>query len=326
MSPETLEDQLTKYLTDIHSIEHQALVQMKLAPKLAGDDEIAQAFQAHLGETEEHERLIRARLEDRGAGPAKLKDFAGTITGAGFAAFAATQPDTTGKLVAHAFSYEHMEEAAYRVLALLAKRLGDTETVAVAERIESQEERMAERLAALFDRAAQAALRDVDPDDLPEQLGKYLADAHAIEAQAIQLLSKGSELAGDPELARAFEEHLVQTKVHSQLVEARLEALGDSPSRIKDAVLRIGALNWGGFFAAQPDTPAKLCAFAYAFEHLEIAGYELLKRVAQRAGDAEAVSVAERILSEERAAAATLASLLPPALDASLRAQELPAR
>jgi hypothetical protein len=46
--------------------------------------------------------------------------------------------------------------------------------------------------------------------------------------------------------------------------------------------MRLGALNWGGFFAVQPDTRAKLAGFAYAFEHLEIGAYELLRRVAQR--------------------------------------------
>ena len=90
--------------------------------------------------------------------------------------------------------------------------------------------------------------------------------------------------------------------------------------------MRLGALNWGAFFAAQPDTPAKLCGFAYAFEHLEIAAYELLRRVAERAGDTETAEMAERILDEERAAAEKLRSLFPQALDASLRDQRLPAR
>jgi len=39
MSSRTLEEQLTKYLTDVHAIERQALVQMRAAPKLAGDQE-----------------------------------------------------------------------------------------------------------------------------------------------------------------------------------------------------------------------------------------------------------------------------------------------
>ena len=46
----------------------------------------------------------------------------------------------------------------------------------------------------------------------------------------------------------------------------------------------MGGLNWGFFFQAQTDTPAKLAAFAYAYVHLKIAGYELLKRTALRAG------------------------------------------
>ena len=84
--------------------------------------------------------------------------------------------------------------------------------------------------------------------------------------------------------------------------------------------MKLGALNWGGFFKAQSDTPAKLAGFAYAFEHLEIAGYEELKRVAQKAGDEETARVAERILEDERAAAQTIAANWDAAVNASLEA------
>lgn len=93
MTPNNLEEQLIKYLTDVHSIEQQALAQMRSAPKLAGDKQIAQAFSDHLDETAEHERIVSERLEARGASPSKLKDIAGTVTGKGFGAFAAAQPD-----------------------------------------------------------------------------------------------------------------------------------------------------------------------------------------------------------------------------------------
>jgi ferritin-like metal-binding protein YciE len=322
----SLDDQLTKYLTDAHSIEQQALAQMRVAPELAGDPEIASAFSLHLTETEGHERLVRERLEARGASPAKIKDLAGTLTGKGFAAFAKAQPDTPGKLVAHAFSYEHMELAAYDLLGRVADRAGDGETADAARKILQEERAMSERLQGLFDRAVDASLRDLDPDDFGAQLDKYLADAHAIEAQAIQLLQKGPSIAGSTGLASAFEDHLEETKEHQHLIDTRLQARGSSASRLKDAALRLGALNWGMFFQAQPDTPAKLAAFAYAFEHLEIAAYELLTRVARRAGDAESVAVAQRILDEERAAAQRLHSLFDEALDASLHAQGVGAR
>ena len=85
--------------------------------------------------------------------------------------------------------------------------------------------------------------------------------------------------------------------------------------------MRAGALNWGAFFQAQRDTPGKLAAFAYAFEHLEIGGYEQLLRVAQAAGDHETVDVARDILETERATAGRIAEHWDEALEASLRAQ-----
>jgi ferritin-like metal-binding protein YciE len=326
MGTDTLEEQLVKYLTDVHSIEEQALVQMKAAPGMAGDEQIAAAFSDHLTETEGHERLVSERLEAYGAKPSKIKDLAGTLTGAGFGAFAKAQPDTPGKLVAHAFSYEHMEEAAYDVLGRVARRADDDATVEAAGLIEAQERAMGDRLARCFDLAVGAALRELDPDDLSQQLDKYLADAHAIEAQALVLLGKAPGLAGSPELVSAYSSHREETEEHQRLVAARLDARGSSPSGLKDAALSLGALNWGAFFSAQPDTPAKLAAFAYAFEHLEVAAYELLRRVAARVGDEETEHVADRILGEENAAAARLRSLFDQALDASLAEQGVVAR
>jgi len=326
MTPQTLEEQLVKYLTDAHSIERQALIQMKLAPKIAGDPALSGAFSAHLTETEEHERMVRGALERRDESPSMAKDVAGVLTGAGFGAFAAVQPDTPGKLLTHALSYEHMEEAAYQLLGRLAERLEDQDVLLTAQAIEAQERGMAERLEGLYDQALEASLRAQDPDDLGVQLNKYLADVHAIEQQAQALLSKGPSLAGDSELGSAYESHLSETHGHIRTIEARLDAREASPSKLKDAALKAGALNWGAFFAAQPDTPAKLCAFAYAFEHLEIASYELLRRLADRAGDPETAQAATSILVEERAAAARLNSLFDRALDASLQDQNLPVR
>jgi ferritin-like metal-binding protein YciE len=323
--PETIEEQLVKHLTDVHSIEEQALQQMRVAPRLARDAELARPFREHLAETEEHERRVRARLEARGADPSKVKDLVARAGGMGMVLFARSQPDTPGKLTAHAFAYEHMELAAYDLLALVAERAGDRETVETARSIREQEAAMAGRLEDRFDRAVEASLRDVGPDDLDEQLNKYLADAHAIEAQAVQLLLLGPRIAGEFGLAEALSAHLDETRVQQEAVRERLRHRGGRPSRFKDIALRGGGVNVGGFFGAQPDTPAKLAGFAFAFEHLEIAAYEQLKRVARRAGDEGTVALAERILPEERAAAEAVRAQFEPAVEASLRAQEVDA-
>src|SRR3954452_17115612 len=104
----SLSEQLVNYLTDVHAMEVQALAQMRAAPKLAGDPELASAFEAHREETERHEALIRERLEFYNAKPSRLEDLLGAISGKGFVLFARSQPDTPGKLVTHAYSYEHM--------------------------------------------------------------------------------------------------------------------------------------------------------------------------------------------------------------------------
>jgi ferritin-like metal-binding protein YciE len=318
MSERSMKEQIVKYLGDIHAIEEQALVQMKIAPKIAGDPTLEAIFERHLGETEEQKRRVEERLEALGGSPSKVKDVAGAASGPAFALFAKFQPDTPGKLVSHAFSCEHMELAAYELLSRLAARAKDEQTVRLAKDIGGQENEMARRLSENWDVAVNASLREKDPDELGDQLDKYLSDAHAIESQAEQMLTKAIDIGGDPKLSTDYEEHLEQTRKHKALIEERLEARGASPSFLKDAAMKLGAINWGTFFAAQPDTPAKLAGFAYSFEHLEIGSYEQLRRVADRAGDESVAGVAQTILPEERHAAETLWDGFDRALDASL--------
>jgi ferritin-like metal-binding protein YciE len=316
-----IREQLTKYLTDAHSIEEQALAQLRTAPDLVGDDGLAEAFRTHLAETEIHERTVRELLEQRGASPSRVKDTIMKVGGKGFLLFARLQPDTPGKLVAHALSYEALELASYDLLARVARAAEEPAVAERAEEISDEEQAMMRRLEDGFDRSVAASLRDVAEADLGEQLRKYLADAHAIEEQAIALLERAPALSDDETLAAVYADHLAETRDHAELLAARLHALAGDPSSLKDAALRLGALNWGAFFQAHPDTPGKLAAFAYAFEHLEIGGYEQLQRVAKQAGDVETAELVRRILAEERAAAAAIYGEFDTALQATLAAQ-----
>jgi ferritin-like metal-binding protein YciE len=315
-----IHEQLTKYITDAHSIEVQALAQLEKAPEAANDPALAQALREHRAETERHERLTRALLDERDASPSRLKDMIMGFGGKGFLAFARAQPDTPGKLLAHALSYEALETAAYELLSRTAT-LADEENVATtADEICADERAMMIRLESCFDGVVDASLREVDPDDLTDQLRKYLADAHALEQQAITMLEKAPELSGDTPLNHLYEDHLIETREHAELVKERLDALGGDNSSIKDAALRIGAMNWGTFFAGHPDTAGKLAAFTFAFEHLEIGGYEQLKRVARRAGDEQTVTMANRILEQERNAARRLEGMFDEAVRVALEA------
>jgi UDP-glucose 4-epimerase len=302
------DEQIVKYLADVHSIELQALAQLRAAPKIAADEHLCQAFEQHLVETEGQERRVRERLEALGGEPSKLKDAAGAAGGWGMVAFAASQPDTPGKLTMHAFSYEHMELAAYELLKRLAQRAGDEETARMAADIAAEEARMATRLEQSFDAAVEVSLGAVDSDQLDSALLAYLRDAHALEGQAEELLEAGAERVDDEQLEAAFRDHLNETERHRERIAGLLHERGGRPSPVKDAVLKAGGLNLSAFFGAQPDSTTKLAGFAFAFEQLEIAAYELLQRVAARAGDEEVVTAAEEILAEERRAAERVAA------------------
>jgi ferritin-like metal-binding protein YciE len=320
MGTRTLEDQLIASLRDAHALEQMALAQLERAPAIAGEDALKLALRDHAVETRVHERLVRERLEAHGANPSGLRDLAGEAGGAGFVLFARLQADTPGKLATHAFAYEHLELAGYELVACLAERAGDHTTAVVAHRIRGEEAAMAARIEALFDRTAAASLAAGAREDPGERLAAYLRDAHARESQAVTLLERAGAIGGDARLQRAYADHLEETRDHRAALDELLDARGGSASKLKDAALAAGARNLGLFFRSQADTPGKLVAFAYAFEHLEIGGYEQLRRVAEAAGDAEVAEAARRILGDERAAAETLLGLFDVAVEASLDA------
>src|SRR3954467_6763665 len=194
------DEQLTKYLTDVHSIEEQEIAQLKIAPRIAGGPELAGIYEEHLRETEGQERLVRERLEARGAQPSAVKDVAGRVGGWGMVLFAKVNPDTPGKLAMHAYSYEHMELAAYELLRRIAVRAGDERVRDLAVRIGADERAMADRIGERWDRAVDASLAEKGADDVRKDVVKYLRDAHALEAQAAQMLEAGPRIAGYDEL------------------------------------------------------------------------------------------------------------------------------
>src|SRR3954452_3798846 len=170
-------EQLIKYLADAHSIEEQALQQMKQAPNLARDAELIRAFEQHLTETVRHEQLTRERLEALGASPSKFKDLVMKAGGQGFIWFAQSQPDTTGKLVAHGYSYEALGLASYALLLHTALHAGVHETARIAREIRDDEERMRDRLGTLFDASVETSLRELGAEELERHLIGYLTDA-----------------------------------------------------------------------------------------------------------------------------------------------------
>lgn len=158
-------------------------------------------------------------------------------------------------------------------------------------------------------------------ETLRDKLVTYLTDVHSTEENALQMLRTGVDSVEEPRLAAALREHLAETEEHERRVRERLEAHDAGPSKLKDTMQKGGAMAGGAMAKMAPDTSGKTAIQAYAFEHVEIASYRMLRLVADHAGDPQTVQVAERILEQEHAAAQTLEGLLEPVAEYDLHQQ-----
>lgn len=158
MAADTIQAQIVKYLTDVHSTEENAISQLRSGADAVKDPRLAKVLREHLAETEQHERLVRERLEQLDASPSTLKDVAQKGVAALTGAVAGAAPDTTGKIAIQAYSFEHLEIASYRMLWTVADRAGDQATAQIAERILHEEQAAAEKLDGLIEEAALVGL------------------------------------------------------------------------------------------------------------------------------------------------------------------------
>ena len=158
MPTDDIQEQIVKYLTDMHSTEENAVTQLRSGAEAVEDPRLAAVLREHLVETEEHERLVRERLEQLDASPSKLKDVAQKAGASLLGGIAGAAPDTTGKIAIQAFATEHLEIAAYRSLRTVAQRANDGTTAELAERILRQEEAAAAKLDGLIEEAALTGL------------------------------------------------------------------------------------------------------------------------------------------------------------------------
>jgi ferritin-like metal-binding protein YciE len=155
---------------------------------------------------------------------------------------------------------------------------------------------------------------------IESQLITYLKDAHALEQMSLQMTEAAAKAVDDAQLRDLFEHHHGETEEHERLIQERLEAHGESPSKLKELGGRFAAMAKAVEATGPSDTPGRLTRDGYVQEHTEIAAYELLCRVADRAGDTKTADVARRILENERQTAEKIAGTWDHATELSLRA------
>ena len=154
-----------------------------------------------------------------------------------------------------------------------------------------------------------------------EQLVKHIDEAHAMEQNVLRMLDGMISTTDDPDILRELEHHKIETEGHSERMRQRLEAHGATPSMVKQAGGILGALAKMPMDLVRGEKAGRNARDGYATKHMEIAAYELLKRIAQRAGDEETATACDEIIAQERAFAESIASNWDRFAELSLREQ-----
>ncbi len=132
-----------------------------------------------------------------------------------------------------------------------------------------------------------------------------LKDIYYAEKKLVIVLPKMAKKASDPELKRAFEDHLAQTETHVTRLEDVFRTIGVEPRGVKCEAIE-GIIEEGKDVMQEVKDPqvldAGLLSAAQAVEHYEISRYGTLVAWAEQLGYEEAVPILNETLGEEKEA------------------------
>lgn len=139
-----------------------------------------------------------------------------------------------------------------------------------------------------------------------------LKDLYSAEKQITKALPKLAKAASSPDLRKAFESHLEETKGHVERLEKAFEILG-KPTRGKMCHGMEGVLEEGSEVLEDTEKgdvrDAALISAAQRVEHYEIAAYGSVCEYANLLGQDEIAELLEETLAEEKAADEKLTSI-----------------
>ena len=162
-------------------------------------------------------------------------------------------------------------------------------------------------------------------DKFQQKLSDYVQDAHAMEQNVSTMLDSMISTTDDPEIKQMLKHHKQQTAEHERRLRERLDAMEVGTSTTKEAGAVGTALLKGVGDIARTDKPGKNARDSFVTEHIEIASYQLLERLAKKAGDAQTAEVARKNRADEEAMAQKIDSNWDKFLDLTLKEADIPA-
>ena len=144
--------------------------------------------------------------------------------------------------------------------------------------------------------------------ELKDQLIKHIDEALAMEQNVLRMLDGMISTTEDEEIRSELRHHKLETEQHAERLEKRLAAHEASPSTAREAAGIMNALMKSVVDMVRSEKAGRNARDGYATEHLEIASYQLLERVAERAGDTETAEGARQNRRDEETMAKKLES------------------
>lgn len=142
------------------------------------------------------------------------------------------------------------------------------------------------------------------PKTLNDLFIHELSDIYSAEKQMTKSLPKMARAATSPELAKAFIQHLEETRGQVERIDQIVELSDFRLKRIKCAAME-GLVEEGKDVIEEidkgPVLDAALIAAGQKVEHYEIASYGTLCRLAKLLGHTEALKLLQATLAEEKA-------------------------
>ena len=136
-------------------------------------------------------------------------------------------------------------------------------------------------------------------DKLQQKLIDYIQDAHAMEQSVSMMLDSMISSTDDAEITEMLRHHKEETERQEQRLAERLDVLGASTSARKQVQTIASALMKGAADQVREDQAGKNARDGFTTEHMEIGAYQLLERLADRAGDIRTAEVARKNRVEE---------------------------
>jgi len=155
---------------------------------------------------------------------------------------------------------------------------------------------------------------------LEELLVEEMQDLLHAEGQLVKALPKMAKAAHHPELKKAFQNHLEETKGQVERLKQAFELLG-ARAKAKPCLAMQGLVAEGsetieeGKEKDEAIADLALVAAAQKVEHYEISGYGTLRAIAEKLGNQKVAKLLAQTLGEEEKADKLLTQLSPPLLE-----------